>query len=117
MSAFICSDFHIATIAHHVGGFLDFEPEATQSFADKLKAINISSVNHRYNEKTRKTKCNTKEHMNLKNTHDIAGLISCWIYQSCEDRTNIDFIAYKIMLESYIDVNKLNPDLTNIWSI
>ena len=117
MSAFICSDFHIATIAHCVGDFLDFEPEVMQSFADKLKAINIASVNYRYNEKTRKIKCNTKEHMSLNNSHDIAGLISCWIYQSCEDRANIDFIAYKIMLESYIDVNKFNSDLANIWSI
>lgn len=117
MSAFICSDKHIATIAYNVGSFLDFDQAGIQSLANKLKHINIASVNYRYNDKTRKAKCNIDARMTIENRHDTAGLIACWIYQSCEDNSNTDYHAYKIMLESYIDVNKLNSNNSSVWSI
>ena len=46
MSAFICSDRHIATIAVRYADLTEnIEP---QDIADRLKAINIASVNYRY---------------------------------------------------------------------
>lgn len=117
MSAFVCSDKHIATIAYNVGNFCDMSQNEIQVLANKLKAINIDSVNYRYNEKTKKNKCKLNDYITLLNRHDIAALIQCWIYQSCEDACNIDFHAYKALLENYIEFYKLNSNNSGIWSI
>ena len=117
MSAFICSDKHIATIAYNIGSFCDMGESEVQVLANKLKHINIASVNYRYNEKTRKAKCNIDARMTIENRHDIAGLIGCWIYQSCEDACNIDYHAYKALLENYVEFNKLNSNNSSVWSV
>ena len=113
MSAFICSDKHIATIAYNVGSHFEIEP---QELANKLKAINIDSVNFRYREKTRKSKCNISDYLTIQNRYDIAGLISCWVYQAC-DENSLDFLAYKSLLESYVDFHKLDSNNSSVWSI
>lgn len=113
MSAFILSDKHLATIALNVGSHFEVEP---QELANKLKAINIDSVNYRYREKTRKAKCKIDDYMTIQNRHDIAGLISCWIYQSCEENS-LDFIAYKSLLDSYLQFHKLDSNNSSVWSI
>ena len=50
MSAFICTDRHIATIAVNYCRLT--KTEGAQGIADKLKAINIASVNWRYPNRT-----------------------------------------------------------------
>lgn len=112
MSAFVCSDLHIQTIAHDVGAYFEID---IQALADKLKAINIDSVNYRYNEKTRKTKCKGKPQQNL-SLNDIAKLINSWCYQSCEDNS-IDYKAYSLMLETWQKENQTDSSLGEFWSI
>lgn len=56
MSAFILSDRHISTIAIYINSLNDLID--TQELANKLKSINIDSVDYRYDEKTRKQNVN-----------------------------------------------------------
>lgn len=101
MSAFICSDLHFSTIAiyiHHLNDNID-----VQYLANKLKSINIDSVNYRYNENTRKSKCKIINDFN--NTrfskYDIVRLIQCWNYQSCEKGDNQEFLIISAFLDSF----------------
>lgn len=90
MSAFILSDRHFSVIADVVA------QKATdiQAIADKLKAINIDSVNYRYGEKTRKTKVKLVDVSDHNfNSADLYSLINCWGYQSCEG----NLLDYRIM--------------------
>ena len=81
MSAFICTDKHIATIAKAL--FAD--PKQAQKAADHFKRENIRSVNYRYQEKTRATKCDMSQANLAPYTgHDIAAMLNCLDYQSCE---------------------------------
>ena len=92
MSAFILSDKHISTIA-----LLIIEPKHQQELADKLKAINITSVNHRYNGKTRRSKCcmvSIDDTLNV-TMDDLYNLVQCWIYQSSDS----DYLEFKITKE------------------
>lgn len=114
MSAFICSDLHIATIAKHVSDYFKLD---CQELADKLKAINIQSVNYRYNEKTRKTKCNIGIKSNILLTlDDVAKLIDSFNYQACEELTP-DFKAYSIMLETWINESGAQSKNGKHWTI
>ena len=116
MSAFICSDKHIATMA-----ILLVTPDKVQDFANKLKQINIDSVNYRYNEKTPKRKCKLialDECFNV-TMHDLYRLYQCWDYQACEG----DFLDYQIM-HGYLEhkFKKLGytaetPNESKLWSI
>lgn len=83
MSAFICSDKHIATIAQY---FFALDPVGAQSFANSLKRENILSVNYRYKENEPITPVNMREvdALGAYSVHDIAGLVACLDYQSCE---------------------------------
>jgi len=96
MSAFICSDRHIRTVAHHVAMY--FEIDENQ-LANKIKSINIDSVNYRYGDKTKRTKCKGNVQSGLSND-DIGLLIDSLNYQSCEDNT-IEYKAYSLMLEQW----------------
>lgn len=113
MSAFICSDMHISIIANEVSDYfrLDF-----QELANKLKSINIDSVNYRYGENTRKSKCKQLLGDKEYTKDDIAKLIDSFNYQACEKLTP-DFKAYSIMLECWIKENNANPDNGKYWSI
>ena len=83
MSAFICSDKHISTVAQY---FFALDPAGAQSFADSLKRENILSVNYRYQENEPITPVNMKtaDPLGAHSVHDIAGLVACLEYQSCE---------------------------------
>lgn len=83
MSAFICSDKHISTIAQY---FFALDPAGAQSFANALKRENILSVNYRYKENEPITPVNMSEAepLGAHSPHDIAGLVACLDYQSCE---------------------------------
>lgn len=83
MSAFICSDKHIATVAKY---FFALDPAGAQSFADALKSENIVSVNYRYkeNEPITPVRMSEADPLGTYSPHDIAGLVACLDYQSCE---------------------------------
>ncbi len=116
MSAFILSDKHFSVIAYYIGNITDIDP---QVIANKLKAINIDSVNFRYNEKTRKSKCKLQHTGKDYTTSDIIRLIQCWSYQSCENGLSLDFLMMDNYLLSFFD----NADIENarnnseVWSI
>jgi hypothetical protein len=110
MSAFICSDLHIATVAQFVA------PDNAQNLADKLKQINIASVNYRYNEKTRTTKCKMQIKDGL-TIDDVAKLIDCLDYQSCENPHSIDYRVYSGFLYSWVTANRANADNGKFWSV
>ena len=81
MSAFICSEKHIATVATE---WAKRHPEAdTQALADELMAENVASVNARYGdvyvaEPVRLAKAVIVTPVQL------TGLVRCLRYQSCE---------------------------------
>ena len=115
MSAFILSDKHFTVIANYIGNITDIDP---QIIADKLKSINIDSVNFRYNEKTRKTKCKL-DNSAFCSKYDIIRLIQCWSYQSCENGLNLDFLMMDNYLLSFFDnaeIEKARIE-SDIWSI
>lgn len=117
MSAFICSDFHIMAVSLVVARHFKIE---AQDLADKLKAINIESVNYRYNEKTPKRKCKINRIVGMVfSADDIAKLITCWDYQACEKQSP-DYSAYSSLLFRWINENQSRIDKcqnSNLWSI
>lgn len=118
MSAFICSDKQFAVVAKHL---FPADVQAQQFFADHLKRENIASVNYRYNERTRRTKCNldhaTDDDVRLYTVHGILRLLECVDYQSCE-HPDYDSTQYKLakrLLESLgADAELARPGL---WAI
>jgi hypothetical protein len=100
MSAFILSDLHFSVLAYYVGNITDIDP---QVIADKLKSINIESVNYRYKEKTRKTKCKLQHSGDNYSTADIIRLIQCWSYQSCENQYSLDYRMMSVYLLSFFE--------------
>ncbi len=83
MSAFICSDRHIATIAVRYAELTDHTDP--QDVADRLKAINIASVNYRYQRETPPTPCSLAEVAPpAYEFHDLVALCDCLDYQCCE---------------------------------
>jgi hypothetical protein len=113
MSAFVCSDLHISIIASAIASDLNL-PD--QTVADYLKAINIESVNYRYTEQTRKSKCKLQNPVIQYNQNDIANLIDSYIYQACEKDT-IQFHAISALLNQWKKDNNANPELSSVWSI
>lgn len=116
MSAFILPDEHFSVIAYYVGNITDIDP---QIIADKLKSININSVNYRYNEKTRKTKCKLIHTGDNYSGFDIIRLIDCWHYQSCEDENNLDFRTMHQWLISHFTDEQIETasNYSDKWSI
>ena len=84
MSAFICSDPHIATIATRYADQIG-QPEEAQAIADALLAINIDSVNYRYGKTTSVRSCDISEVApDNYQPPDLVALCNCLDYQSCE---------------------------------
>lgn len=119
MSAFILSDKHLQIIADYI----TFESPAInmQELANRLKKINIESVNYRYNEKTRfsKVKFNSEFSYSDYSKSDIIRLIQCWSYQSCENAANIDYLTMDAFLLSYFDNEEVenSRNESDVWSI
>lgn len=116
MSAYILSDQHFSVIAYYVGNITDINP---QIIADKLKSINIDSVNYRYNEKTRKTKCKLMHTGENYTVSDIIRIIKCWSYQSCENGLSLDFLMMDAYLFSFFDNDEIElaNSQSDKWSI
>ena len=84
MSAFICSDLHIASLSKWFTDTKQIESvEITQSIANSLKRINIKSVDYRYDEKSRVLKCSLKAIKEI-DANIALKLAQCLDYQSCE---------------------------------
>lgn len=117
MSAYICSDKHIATIVKAVFA----HPRHQQTVANALKRENIRSVNYRYKERTRVTKCNLDEalqdEVNTYTGHDILKLLDCLDYQSCEHPDYDD--SYYNLINRLLSAQGSNAEKAkpNLWSI
>ena len=104
MSAFILTDKHFSAIAYAV------VPYYAQAFANKLKAINIASVNFCYGEKTRKTRVKLDVSTEGYNPAVICKLIACWDYQSCEEAGSVDYLTMKHYLYTWVASAKSSRD-------
>mgnify|MGYP001338022345 FL=1 len=84
MSAFICSDLHIATIATRYAALLPGQD--AQKIADDLKALNIASVNWRYSKHPPApvVPCSLADVADGLAFSDLVALCECLDYQSCE---------------------------------
>lgn len=117
MSAFILTDKHFSVIAYAIEGLN--ENVNPQEFANKLKKINIESVNFRYNEKTRASKCELQHTGDNYTTSDIIRLIQCWSYQSCENGASLDYLTMDAFLLSHFDNEQIENARNNsdVWCI
>lgn len=84
MSAFICSDEHIATIAVRYGELIGATKEDVQAIADNLLAINVASVNYSYYKDTKVEPCDLDVVQHDLSFADLVALCQCLDYQSCE---------------------------------
>jgi hypothetical protein len=115
MSAFVCSDRQFAVVAKSL--FVDARRQ--QQFADALKRENIKSVNHRYGERTRVTRvklsaCPETE-VSWYLPDDVAALLNCIDYQSCEHPDYND-VHYKLA-ELLLHARGANPQRSQLWCI
>lgn len=112
MSAFICTDKHIATVA----SALFADKRQAQDAANHFKRENIRSVNYRYKEKTRVTKCDMAQANLAPYTgHDIAALLHCLDYQSCE-HPDCDLLVINLCLR-ILDHQGAKASQSSVWSI
>jgi len=112
MSAFICSDQHISSLATWYGSTKKLPVCLIQLIANDLKSTNIDSVNYRYNEKTRKTKCSFKNVLII-DTETAVGLANCLDYQSCE-KDNFNCLLNDIQILSRI---LHGSNKSNVWCL
>lgn len=121
MSAFIVSDLHTFTIASFAAGRLEQRgidrDQLAQDLADRLKRCNVESVNHRYSEKTPRTKCKPQG-VTITDPAKVYRLVRCWIYQACENPQSVDFHALTYFLESRFTMQeKRDSDNVELWTI
>lgn len=90
MSAFVCTDKHIATLVIGIN-LLRYRPlpqETLQEHANLLKRENIRSVNYHYNERTKfapvKFEVDPAVVAAMHTAADLNQLARCLDYQSCE---------------------------------
>lgn len=124
MSAYICSDKHIATIAVTYGNLTGMPKEEVQQLADQLKRWNIRSVNYRYNERTRMAPCGLVDVAKLGLT-DMVALCDCLEYQSCErqdwktecNRAYDRLTAIKAQFKALVACSPVPLRESSVWSI
>jgi hypothetical protein len=115
MSAFICSNRHIATIATRYAKLVGTEAE-TQAIADALLAINIDSVNYRYGREDEIRACDISE-VAPENyqIYDLVALCDCLDYQSCERPNYQNPLLAQITAQ--FKANCKHRVASNVWSI
>ena len=106
MSAFVCSDAHIKTLAVFAarGDRYTRKWDQVQEFADVLYRQNVRSVDHRYNDKTGLTlhpgpRVTPQEAMffAIPDPVVILKLANCYSYQACETEDYDSTEAAKII--------------------
>jgi hypothetical protein len=114
MSAFICSDKHIATVAQY---FFAMDSKGAQRFANSLKRENILSVNYRYqeNEPITRVRMSEADPLGSYSIDDIAGLVACLDYQSCEHKS----YTGELLKNAQNIIEKLGGNYrhSKVWSI
>lgn len=114
MSAFICGDKHIASLASWYGIEKGLAPVVTQFIADELKKANIKSVNYRYNDKIRMAKCKMNKAILILPEEALA-MSRCLDYQSCEKQDFVNQILIEIeALALYLSDSNWKSD---IWEL
>lgn len=116
MSAFICSDTHIQTIAKNYANLFECD-NLVIDIANELKKENIKSVNFRYDESNKC--CRIKNIDDVKNVSyiELFKLVQCLDYQSCEHKTWKKSKAYLILNSLSVMLTKLlNMDYDSIHS-
>lgn len=124
MSAFVCSDKHILTvaaiIAHVVG---DKTVDDIFEIARELRRENIRSVNYRYSERSRFPKnwdCSITS-LNISNLSNVdrAALVDCLDYQSSERPDYYKSHAGRMLTRAIAYYDSVNPTWakSNLWSI
>lgn len=118
MSAFICSDKHIATIAIAYGKLFNRNNSVVQRFADHLKRENIRSVNWRYNQKTQIKPCDLEDAVTTYSGLDLGALVDCLKYQSCE-RPDYIFAELEALAFAFRAAQNVFPGKATdgLWSI
>jgi hypothetical protein len=122
MSAFIVSDLHTFTIAEFIAQRLPERginrDQLAQNIANKLKRVNIESVNHRYSTKTPRTKCKANT-AGITDPAKVYRLARCWIYQACEDQHSADFHALSALLNASFtqDEKRASDNVGDLWTI
>lgn len=120
MSAFICSDRHIATIALAYGELTNMDTPAIQGLADLLKRENVRSVNYRYKERSRIKPCDLSQGAKPGeyNSRDLLTLVSCLNYQSCERPDYLGAALKKVQITFGENLGRWPGPLTDsLWSI
>ena len=85
MSAYLCDDVHLATLAVAYADLVGMPPDFAQNLADALKLANLRSVNHLYAEDTPFEGCSLAQHQARTRTPaELMAMLDCWEYQSCE---------------------------------
>jgi len=126
MSAFICSDKHIFTIAAYAALHMALKSDnvrlnphqLAQDLANRLKRANIHSVNFRYDEKTPARKCKPCTNWKDWTPAEVYGLFRCWNYQSCEDSNALDYLALSALMREQFSPEDIEASKgLNLWAI
>lgn len=110
MSCFLLTDKHISTIAAHFAVLYSWDFKTAKEFANRMKYINIESVNTRYSEKTAKRAVSVKSLETALDyaenepmpDNDVASLIACWNYQS-DNAKSLDYRLIRDFLFGAVD--------------
>lgn len=119
MSAFLCSDRHIGSLALTYGSLLGLDDVAIQGIANDLKRENIRSVNYRYKERSRIKPCDMS-HAHQLNQRDAMSLRDSLEYQSCErpDAVRVILSDMKTIFINRPHLFKLPPSVVGSpWTI
>lgn len=116
MSAFVCSDRHIATVAQWYGAEKELTVDQVQEVADMLKRDNVRSVNYRYGLRSRVGKCDlTQAAPDMQKPEIVAALCECLSYQSCERPDYVGLLLNQIQTAA---LNASGGQITaGVWSI
>ena len=127
MSAFICSDRHIATVVKAYTFYAGESEALARNLANTLKRENIRSVNYRYNQRTRFKPCVLSEAVPVGSGEghyraiDLLQLASCIDYQSCERpdwEKSVACRALQRITSHFKDLTSHQPWIqSNVWSI
>lgn len=121
MSCFQLTDLHVSTIAARIGFLYSWDFETTKDFADRMKKVNIDSVNQRYNQIAPKRGVNANLFKVIYKAvtltdNDIASMIVCWNYQS-DNAKSLDYRLIRDFLFSTIDRMEWCSNKSNVWAI
>ena len=125
MSAFICTDRHIATVAKAYAFHTGEQEAFAGDLANTLKRENIRSVNCRYNQRTRITPCGLTNAVPVAAGHyravDLLELANCLDYQSCERSDYEKSVAHRELqriIAHFKELASRQPwNTSNVWSI